>query len=186
MARRSRRTRRARSPRRSLGPPAPRADDFDDIWLSRIRERFDARYIDLTKIEDRRRWHPDNLGPPIRTLRGMRGPRILIVPEGHKLARLQTYGGRHSLRSIVHEWHTKQRKRKEVWQQSDWPYGSLNVKARHAFPERRLGFALPWQVIICVRRKRRREVMHALKIAGARGIGKGKPRHTDEYTQVRC
>lgn len=183
------------------GGPNPSArnsaptDIFDDAWLQRIRERTDARYIDLTKLEDRRRWHPARLGPftgkPLP--RGLRfRPRIVIVPEGHRLARHQTYGGRYSVRGLLHAWKFRRRAVPFAWMRmrpDEWAYGSVTGHRLHFGTDglsRRVGFALPWQVVVCVRRQRRRQVMHALGIAGRRGVGAGKRRHMDEYTGVRC
>lgn len=175
---------------RSASSAAP--DIFDDYWLSRIRERSDARYIDLTKYEDRRRWHPSKLGPWTQQAlpKGIRfRPRIVIVPEGHKLARLQTYGGRYSLRGLQQGWKFRRRSVPHDWMRmrpDEWPTGAVTGYRRGDDLSRRVGFQLPWQVIICVRRKRRREVMHALNIAGRKGVGAGRPQRRDEYSDVRC
>lgn len=186
----SRQSERRASSSSARRPPAP--DVFDDYWLSRIRERSDARYIDLTRYEDRRRWHPSKLGPftqqPLP--KGIRfRPRIVIVPEGHKLARLQTYGGRYSLRGLQYGWKLRRRALPADWMRmrpDEWPTGAVTGYRRSDDLSRRVGFQLPWQVIICVRRKRRREVMHALDIAGRKGVGAGRPQRRDEYSEVRC
>lgn len=47
----------------------------------------------------------------------------------------------------------------------------------------RIGFVKPERILICVRRKIRREVLHALKIAGGRGF---KRPTFNEYSSVRC
>lgn len=49
-----------------------------------------------------------------------------------------------------------------------------------------LGFARPNEVAICARRKRRRQVLHALQVTGRRGPGKGKPRKTNFWSRVKC
>lgn len=192
MARGSRRSA-GRGARRSSArrQPAP-ADVFDDEWLSDIRERFDARYIDLTRHEDRRRWHPDNLKaqtqrPLPRTLRG-RHPRIVVVPEKHRLARLATYGGTVPLGRLFARRGDKRRLIRE-WQDQALvdPHGfKYHARVLNTRISPRLGFHLPWQVIICVRRKKRREVMHALKIAGRKGVGAGKRQRRTEYSEVVC
>lgn len=46
-------------------------------------------------------------------------------------------------------------------------------------------FALPNYVAICVRRKLRREVLHALKLTGKSGRGGGKRRRS-AYSGIRC
>lgn len=171
---------------------APPVHVFDDAWFASIRERRRARYVDLTSVEDRRRWSPQRLrsmGPEVYEPRGLdTRPRIVIVPEGHKLARHQTYGGRYSLKQIL----KFERLRRpwshvvgEPWQRSDWRYGDVKAYARHPL-SRSVGFTLPWQVIVCVRRKQRREVMHALKVAGKGGVGRGKKQRRTEFSEVRC
>jgi len=181
MARRS-----SRSGRNTRGitrrTPAP--DAFDDNWFDDISERFDARYIDLTRSEDRRRWHPLNL-QPYTYQPGPRGlfrrPRVVIVPEGHRLARRQTYGGKYSLREVL------SRNYRYTWSNYQDLRDRVTGRAYKGIDDlsRRVGFALPWQVVICVRRKRRREVMHALGIAGGSGIGR-HPQRRNEYSEVRC
>lgn len=46
-----------------------------------------------------------------------------------------------------------------------------------------VGFERPKDVLICVRRKIRREVLHALHIAGRSGLGSP---HYNEFSKVRC
>lgn len=173
--------------RRSIASAAA-PEDFDEAWLENIRERFDARYIDLTRYEDRRRWHPSKLGAwTKRPLpRGLRfRPRIIVVPEKHRLARLATYGGRRSLRSVLlgEEFaHVPVRKWREFREHDT---GRIGHEYRLG-DVRRLGFAMPWQVVICIRRHRRREVLHALRIAGRKGLGAGRRQRRGEYSDVRC
>lgn len=50
----------------------------------------------------------------------------------------------------------------------------------------RIGFEVPRQVVVCVRRKRRREVMHALGKAGRGGVGRGRRRRTNEFSEIGC
>lgn len=50
----------------------------------------------------------------------------------------------------------------------------------------RVGFEVPKDVVICLRRKRRREVLHALGKAGRGGIGRGRRRHTNEFSEIGC
>lgn len=49
---------------------------------------------------------------------------------------------------------------------------------------RRVAFALPTQVAICVRRKVRREVLHAIRVAGR--TGRGGKRHRNAYSNIKC
>lgn len=51
------------------------------------------------------------------------------------------------------------------------------------FPSLRLGFAVPEKVAVCVRRKTRREVIHALNKAGG---GVSRKRRRNEYSDIRC
>lgn len=59
-------------------------------------------------------------------------------------------------------------------------------KATHpgASLPRGVSFAVPDRVAICVRRKRRKEVLHALKVAGGRG--KQRTRRMSSYSKVSC
>lgn len=167
----------------------PRPSDFDDTWLNDFRERG-GQFADLTDFQDLRRWSPSSQWPSRPAPRGLVSqPRIVIVPEGHKLARLQTYGGRYSYNRIRYGKYVKSknvvRSYSRTWAKTIDPiYGSDRVTYERL--PHRVGFTLPWQVIICVRRKQRRSVFHALKLAGRRGFGKGKPRRTNHYSEVRC
>lgn len=163
---------------------------FNDEWLGRIREDPSIRYVDLSDVEDRRRYHPDNLRPPL-TVRGLR-TRIIVVPDRHPLARHgPTYGGKYTLDEVLR--HERQKgKPRFRWTTRRWRYGNVKTYTRDLEVPRRLGFHMPWQVIICVRRRRRREVMHALRIAGKVLKGKGgggsfrfKVRR-NYYSEVRC
>lgn len=49
-----------------------------------------------------------------------------------------------------------------------------------------LRIAAPHRVYFCLSRKRRREVLHAFRIAGKRGIGKGKRVRRTQNSQYRC
>lgn len=178
--------------RNARSQPAPPADIFNDDWLRELTEIPDARYVDLGSETDRRTYAPDNLkgmarGGVVRKELRFR-PRIVIVPEGHPLARKQTYGGRYSLRAIKQGWKVRRRSVPHFlrkYMPHEWGYGNTTVYGRSSDElSRRVGFALPWQVVICVRRKRRREVMFALKKT-SKGSG-AKNRRRDEYSDVRC
>lgn len=47
-------------------------------------------------------------------------------------------------------------------------------------------FAIGKEISLCQRRKQRREVFHALRLAGRKGTGKGKPRRTNFWSEVKC
>lgn len=49
----------------------------------------------------------------------------------------------------------------------------------------KLGFVSPERVLVCVRRKIRQQVLHAIGIAGRRGIGHGGVKFTQE-SKYRC
>lgn len=49
-----------------------------------------------------------------------------------------------------------------------------------------INFRAPRSVHICQRRSARRQVMHALNIAGRKGVGKGKRRRTNFWSRVGC
>lgn len=57
-------------------------------------------------------------------------------------------------------------------------------RALHNAPMQVIGFEHPKRVLICLRRKARREVLHALKKTG-RGHGGGRKRR-NAYSNVRC
>jgi len=180
---------------------APRFSDFDERWLRQYSERQWSRLVDLTKLQDRRRWHPNRLqnlpvGPAPRGLQNY--PRIVIVPEGHRLARLAPYGGRVRAEDIVGhaalggrarlyrgslEWLEERRMRARGAGKSreDQVYDA-SVPAHIS---RRVGWQHPWQVMICVRRKRRKEVMFAIGKAGAGG-GMQRPPRRNFWSEVRC
>lgn len=173
---------------------APGLRSFDDAWLARFREFSRARYVDLTSVEDRRRWDPNSRWPTPKNVRGLH-TRIVVVPEGHKLARHLTYGGRYRLGDLQKRW-------RNVYQVRDW--SERDVYDRHGGKQRvtplgvrtvpkRIGFHMPWQVIVCVRRKRRREVIHALhglnrKGGGgrARKLGRRDNRRRTAETEIVC
>lgn len=50
----------------------------------------------------------------------------------------------------------------------------------------RIAFAEPKRVAVCVRRHRRREVLHALGIAGGKGAGLHRKRRRNEWSDVSC
>jgi len=179
---------RVASPNASAAAPT---DIFDDAWLAQYRERQSSRLVDLTNFEDRRRWHPNNMPPAGPSPRSMIGrPRIVIVPEGHRLARLAPYGGRVPLEHILAQRELDRRIRRRSFHEPR----EHRLKDKYGVPYRayipdhfstRIGFQYPWQVMICVRRKRRKEVLHALKKTGGRGAPHKKPRR-NYWSEVRC
>lgn len=64
------------------------------------------------------------------------------------------------------------------------PSGWIYIDDRPDVLERaRLGFVDPWKVIICLKRKMRKEIMHAFGYAGKTGF---KKPHFTQYSYVRC
>lgn len=49
-----------------------------------------------------------------------------------------------------------------------------------------IGFRAPMQLLVCIRRKQRREVLFAQEIAGRRGLGRGKKQRRNDYSEVSC
>lgn len=189
MPRRGSRGRRARSQQIARHTPAPPSVyQFDEPWLQDFRERG-GRFADLTDAADRRRWHPSSTWPT-RSLGLSRHPRIVIVPEGHVLARHQTYGGRYSYADVMRKRPKKASLRYgsiRTWLKSRerGPHGVHDVLRSDRLPYR-IGFTLPWQVVICVRRKRRTEVLHAFKKTGKGSTARMKKRRMNKYSDVRC
>lgn len=50
----------------------------------------------------------------------------------------------------------------------------------------RVAFNRPAGVSLCVKRHRRRQVMHALGLAGRRGLGRGRKQHRNEFSEIGC
>lgn len=206
MARRSRSTRRDSVPQRGTPRTANRreriAEEFDDAWLRTLSERQWIRYVDLTQYEDRRRYHPEKLsgmraGPAPRAFRNK--PRIVVVPSTHRLARYAPYGGRVPLGRMFRDEKRVRRRSLEWWTEKKIYYGYdgwVKGVAHSYSPDHfshRVGFNLPWQVIICVRRRKRREVLFALNrvrrvFSGGRGgkLHLRRRRHRSYWSEVRC
>jgi len=176
---------------RSANSVAPPPSSFGNPWLQRWSETG-GRYIDLTKYEDRRRWSPESPQWPRSYLppRGLSTrPRIVIVGENDPLAYRSTYGGRYPLSDVLRN-RVKSSKRygkTNTWvkERQRGPHGVHDVLRRDELPYR-IGFTLPWQVIICVRRKRRREVLHALRFTGKGATRLMRKRKNKFYSEVRC
>ena len=171
---------------------------FNEEWLARVSERQWVPFIDLTDIEDRRRFHPNRLanlpgGPAPLDARGQ--ARVVVVPENHPLARKAPWRGTVPLdqavrrRLRVGSIDAFNRRRWFPWdfqrpQRLRDAYGNpYDAYANQDVP-RAVGFQHPWQVMICIRRRRRREVMHALGHAGRAGHQRKHKRNY--WSEVRC
>lgn len=174
---------------------APPASSFQEAWLRAFQERQYLAYADLTNIEDRRRYHPERLlglriGPAPRSLLGR--PRVVIVPEGHRLSRLAPWGGRVPIAKALAREQRKAFDRVRL-RSLDYPterqvfdaHGGLQRVYQGDHLSRRVGFQHPWQVMICIRRKRRKEVIFAKGKAGS-GKRKQKRPHRNFWSEVRC
>lgn len=139
---RSRRGSGGRGPRRvasRIVAAAPDLEAFDEAWLRRIGSRSFARRIDLTQLSDRRLYAPDKVkhwGRVSRPDRLYKSNRVLIVPQGHRLARHALFN--HPVHRFL---------------------GRRGVTEAMAMREGRVMDAHSF--IVCVRRTRRREVLFA-------------------------
>lgn len=121
-----------------------------DLPLSN-HSQYLTRLLKLSEIEDRRRWTPTpNVphlfsGVPIRRY-DVKARQETWINRGPHLSPIRIVGHDHPL--------AKQRSRK----------GSLRKIMRE-----KVTFPNPTKTIICVRRKQRKEVLHALKFTGGAG-----------------
>lgn len=177
------RRRGGRGPNKTANAGVAPPDPFNDRWLRQFSERQYLFYADLSSLEDRRRFHPDKLsgmriGPAPRALVGR--PRIVIVPEGHRLARYAPWGARKKLRDVIDDrgvrWRVPGGTEYSDYYNSEYDPRDIS---------RRVGFQHPWQVMICVRRRRRREVIFAFGKAGSGKRKQNKPRR-NFWSEVRC
>lgn len=112
------------------------------------------RYLPLTVYEDRRQWHPEGVRASARSFSSSR----------HRLESRDRVYNRYNVKPVsrLH---------------SSPVFGVSQTRASIAFAD-------PSRTLICVRRKIRREVMHALGLSGS-GSGQRPPR-LSEYSSVRC
>ena len=100
-------------------------------------------FRDLTSIGDRRIWHPSSdFHRPVVRLDGRQTHRLVARP----------------LVPAIHAGGSKK--------------AVVRAKRDMAGPTARVAFDRPQEVLLCVRRKARREVLHAAGVAGRRGIKK--------------
>lgn len=173
-------------PYRGSYPLAPRgfitstnrlsSDVSSGIFSSRLR----APQLNLSLYEDRRLWHPSGASA---------WPRSLVEKYPRVTDRSTI---RYKSQPLPWRWGVPydpntgeiHRLAPSKVDPSGWTYlpdrpGVLE-KARAL---KGYGFENPWKVIICLKRKMRREIMNALGYAGKTGFK--KPRYT-QYSYVRC
>lgn len=113
------------------------------------------RHIPLTEYEDRRTWHPEGVSAPARRFSTTRH-RLVTRDRTYKSSLL-----RFGLRTFT-------------------PFPRLYSQTKAA-----IAFFDPSRTLICVRRKIRREVMHALGFSGSGG-GSQRSARWSENSSVRC
>lgn len=116
-------------------------------------------FMPLRQFEDRRTWHPERAARPARS----------FFTSGHRIVDVNdnTFR-RHETRRLLPQ-----------------TYGVLSTIHDDNSGNWAVGFSRPKDVILCVKRKIRREVLHA---KGATGVGSGgkKSDRWTEYSSVRC
>lgn len=123
--------------------------------LSELPTKKVDRYSRLLRLaEDRRTYHPDKMARTAATFFGRRALRLLPSPV-RKTQRAVAVTGK-----SVYELYTDPETVPSAFR-----------------------FAQPKNIPICVRRKIRREVLHAFRIAGKTGLGAP---HYNEYSKVTC
>lgn len=69
----------------------------------------------------------------------------------------------------------------------EYPRATSPLPARQSrFLSPSVAFQAHPQVNICTRRKTRREVLHAIKVAGRRGVGRGRRQVRNQFSEVSC
>jgi len=128
------------------------------------RSFFDTLPNLLRSIEDRRNWHPE----------GSRAPARSISHPRHRLQSvMRNVNIRNTLKTI----------RSPSLNLPNLKKPQLPSIARDV-----IGFEQPQNVLVCIRREQRRQVLHALQKTGRKGRG-GKPfklPHFNEYSKITC
>lgn len=109
----------------------------------------------LRDVEDRRRFHPMGSIAPARRFYPAKRKEFRVA--GVPVARAQRAAGYRAAHKL------------EGYEPLPW----------------RIGFADPAGVVVCVRRRIRRAVLHAFGIAGRRGLGRGGVRR-NEFSSIGC
>lgn len=119
---------------------------------------FSARRVPLSLYEDRRVWHPEGASALPRSMVEFR-TRINERPPnfvGDEIYNPRT---------------------------GELIYTKASQMSQKTFSPWKLAFDNPWKTVICLKRKMRREIMHAFGYAGKSGFK--KPRFT-QYSYVKC
>ncbi|AXH73383.1 MAG: hypothetical protein [Microviridae sp.] len=127
-------------------------------------ELIDAYWESLPEVEDTRRWDPLE---------------VVNAPERPGIVRYapRTVGGGRA-RVIIG-------KTQPRGSQTPWRDAFQTLKQVYALPHR-IGFQTPHLVPLCIRRRIRKEVLHALGMTGKGHGGAGKPRKVDETSKITC
>lgn len=134
----------------------------------------------LSLYEDRRRWTPYEVKPPTSLtesyIRMVDRPMKRDWPQDpfdpyHPLRDPFTAPVRKSPKPFSPEWYKDPGERPEQW------------KVSEAMAEGRIAFENPLKMVICLKRKMRREVMHALGLSGIKGQKSPK---FNKFSTVRC
>lgn len=127
--------------------------------LSFSPRRSLSGFMPLREFEDRRTWHPLRATRPARSF-FTSGTRLVDVND-------ETFRKHETSRLVRNTFGA-------LWTHHDTNTGNWAI-----------GFARPGNVITCVKRKIRREVLHALHLTGAGSGGKASDRWT-ERSEIRC
>lgn len=172
---------------------APNLDEFDAGWFHRFSRDTRVTWADLENPIDRRRFSPgkrvwpDGFSDWDTNPYARNPPRILIVPKGHRLSRFQTFGGRYNLyRDILAKWDHRWVHTERIPGNVIWNDRANRTHFRTGMPDTTRSHPLPWQVIVCVRRRKRKEVLHALDLLRGGSGGGGKKRKRSPDSEVRC
>lgn len=131
---------------------------------------FGASRPQLFTYEDRRQWHPLGANRPARSL-------VESYPK---------MGEKRPLRYVPFDPEPFDPRTGEIYK--DLPTGVTmpwrpGVLDQFRIDPWKYGFDNPWKVIICLKRKMRKEVLHALGVAGGTGFKKKK---YNQFSYVRC
>lgn len=135
----------------------------DDNTISRASAlRFDVlpykSRVALTAIEDGRFWHPAGRERPLLSSR-------LVAPSRTPVSRPKTFGRPYGRSTVA----------------TRPPVARARVEPR--YPTSRVAFALPREVVVCARRKSRRETLFARNRAGRRGQRRPV---WNEFSRISC